>query len=161
MIVEKPISVTSLRNASMRRAHPKLLWSSSLLMTATFLGYTSFASAVGPCVRYIYAYTWEYWFHRVSCLLACLRSSWLGYRILTHIHVHRHAAAHKLLTRISPFRAPGAFHRICRRDGHRRYPERNYNLSTRNRDLSLSNSVNFSVIEKNYKITGEQFFITF
>lgn len=74
-----------------------------------------------PCVRYIRVHV------RILIpprqLLACLLAlvvAWLPYRILTHIHVHCHAAAHKLLARISPFQAPGALHRICRRD-RRRY----------------------------------------
>jgi len=76
--------------------HPKLLWS---LMTATFPRSCTCClwAWVDPCVCYIRVHV------RILIpprqLLARLLAlvAWLVYRILTHIHVHRHAAAHKLL----------------------------------------------------------------
>jgi len=91
--------------------------------------YTSFASAGWP-VRALYTRTRENIDSTASaaCLLACLLAfvvAWLPYRILTHIHVHRHAAAHKYWLGYPRSERPVLFmvSDLSKRERGYRYPE--------------------------------------
>jgi len=71
----------------------------------------------------------------LACLLA-LVVAWLPCCILTHIHVHCHAAAHKLLTRIFLFRMTDVLSMLSdlsKIHGYQ-YLECNCSLNTCNRD---------------------------
>jgi len=141
VIVEKPILVTSLRNASMCRAHPKLLWSPLPLMIATFHGSSCIRrlrARVGPCVRYIRVHVRILILPRqlLACLLACVRR---GLVTLPHSNPHSRASPRsraQVLTRISPFRATSAFHGIGFVEERERIsiPWVHCNSNTRNRE---------------------------